>query len=228
MRERVVVFSGAGMSAESGLPTFRGLGGLWQQYSVYQLATPEAWARDPALVQSFYNARREALLACQPNAAHLALARLESRFEVVIVTQNVDDLHERAGSSQVLHLHGELMKARSTRDPALIYRVPGARLEMGDLCEKGSQLRPHVVWFGEAVLEMDAAEEIFASAQKVLVVGTSLSVFPAAGLVQRAPRAAEKVLVDPDPDNAPAGYRHLRSSAVAAVPALVERWLSAA
>jgi NAD-dependent deacetylase len=179
------------MSAESDLPTFRGLGGLWEQYSVYELATPEAWARDPILVQSFYNARREALLKSQPNAAHIAPARLEARFEVVIVTQNVDDLHERAGSGNVLHLHGELMKARSTLDPDLIYPVRGARIEMGDLCEKGSQKRPHVVWFGEQVLHMEAAEEVFAGAHKVLVVGTSLSVFPAAGLVHMAPCAAE-------------------------------------
>ena len=225
MRSRIVVFSGAGISAESGLPTFRGLGGLWEQYSVYQLATPEAWARDPALVQRFYNARREALLKSQPNAAHVALARLESGFDVVIVTQNVDDLHERAGSSNVMHLHGELMKSRSSADASLTYPVLGGRIELGDVCEKGTQLRPHVVWFGEDVLHMDAAEEVFASAQKVLVVGTSLSVFPAAGLVHKAARHAEKVLVDPDPHQPPSGYLHLQSSAVAAVPALVERWL---
>ena len=213
------------MSAESGLPTFRGLGGLWEQYSVYQLATPEAWQRDPALVQSFYNARREALLQSHPNAAHLALARLETSFEVVIVTQNVDDLHERAGSSNVMHLHGELMKSRSTIDAALIYPVQGGRIELGDVCEKGSQLRPHVVWFGEEVLQMEAAENIFATADKVLVVGTSLSVYPAAGLVHQAPRSAEKVLVDPDPANVPPGYRHFQSSAVGAVPQLVESWL---
>jgi NAD-dependent deacetylase len=177
------------------------------------------------LVQSFYNARREALLKSAPNAAHLALVRLESRFDVVIVTQNVDDLHERAGSSHVVHLHGELMKSRSSSDPDLVYRVTGAHIEMGQLCEKGSQLRPHVVWFGEEVLEMDAAEKIFASAHKVLVVGTSLSVYPAAGLVHKAPRLAEKILIDPNCDHAPSGYRHIKSSAVGALPALVERWL---
>lgn len=147
----LVVLTGAGISAESGLSTFRDAGGLWEQYSIYDVATPEAWARNPQLVLDFYNARRAQLAEVRPNFAHYLLKALEDRYTVIVITQNVDDLHERAGSSYILHLHGELVKARSTADESLIYEIGYAPIRLGDTCERGSQLRPHVVWFGEAV-----------------------------------------------------------------------------
>jgi len=198
-KERMVVLSGAGMSAESGLKTFRDNGGLWENHAIEDVATPEAWGRNPALVQRFYNERRSALLEATPNPGHDLLAGLEREYDVRIVTQNVDDLHERAGSTSVLHIHGELMKARSTCDPDLVYPIIGWELKMGDLCEKGSQLRPHIVWFGEAVDLMPEAEEIVRNADILIVVGTSLQVYPAAGLSWYAPQRAHKFLVDPNP-----------------------------
>jgi NAD-dependent deacetylase len=196
--KRVVVLSGAGISAESGLQTFRGADGLWEGYRVEDVATPEAWAANPGLVLEFYNQRRQAVRAAEPNAAHRALVDLERAYDVRIVTQNVDDLHERAGSSQVLHLHGEVLKARSTRDPRLVRHLGDRDIELGDLCELGSQLRPHIVWFGEMVPAMDQAVELVAEADVLLVVGTSLQVYPAAGLVFEAPRKARQILVNPE------------------------------
>lgn len=198
MRKNLVVLSGSGISAESGLLTFRDMGGLWEQYNVYEVATPEAWARDPALVLRFYNERRKQLLSVQPNEAHLALAGLEKDFQVQIITQNVDDLHERAGSSRILHLHGEIRKARSQADPSLIYEIEGWELKEGDLCEKGSQLRPHVVWFGEEVTEIPQAARITETADIFLIIGTSLNVYPAAGLLASLPSSATVFIIDPD------------------------------
>ncbi len=197
MKERLVVLSGAGMSAESGLRTFRDMGGLWKEYDVTEVATPEAWERDPGLVLQFYNERRQQLLEASPNAGHYGLVELEKDYEVHIITQNIDDLHERAGSSRVLHLHGELRKARSTADPSLVYEIEGAELNLGDLCEKGSQLRPHVVWFGEAVPAMEEAIEIVSRADLFVIIGTSMKVYPAAGLVQYTPSHCRIYVIDP-------------------------------
>lgn len=195
--KKVVVLSGAGISAESGIKTFRDHGGLWEGYRIDQVATPEAWRRDPQLVLDFYNERRRALLGASPNTAHLAIVELEREYEVCVITQNVDDLHERAGSSRVLHLHGELTKSRSTRHPELVYSIDGPDLLMGQTCERGSQLRPHIVWFGEAVPELENAARIVRQADVVIVVGSSLVVYPAAGLILEAPRGAKKYVVDP-------------------------------
>ncbi|WP_372764498.1 NAD-dependent deacetylase [Litorivivens sp.] len=226
MREKVVVFSGAGISAESGLPTFRGADGLWRNHSVYDVATPEAWARDPQLVLDFYNERRQLLRRVQPNAAHRALAALEQYHEVVIVTQNVDDLHERAGSRGVTHLHGELMKARSSERETLVYPLGERDIQLGDLCELGSQLRPHVVWFGEAVHNTDQACNHIAQADKLLVVGTSLSVYPAAGFITLAPDKTERYLIAPEVDSLPDGFVWLKGTAAEQIPPLLQSWMN--
>lgn len=227
MRRNIVVFSGAGISAESGLPTFRGADGLWRNHSVYEVATPEAWARDPQLVLDFYNERRQLLRTVEPNPAHRALAKLEQHHNVVVVTQNVDDLHERGGSSQVIHLHGELMKARSSERESLVYPLAERDIAMGDVCELGSQLRPHVVWFGEAVHHTDAACAAIAEADVLLVVGTSLSVYPAAGFITLAPEHAERYIVAPELDHSPSDFTWLRGTATQYVPGLVSDWVRA-
>lgn len=182
-RKKIVVLSGAGISAESGIPTFRASDGLWENYRIEDVATPEGWKKDPALVQDFYNQRRKQALSVEPNAGHLALVKLEEKYDVTVITQNVDNLHEKAGSSKVVHLHGELFKSRSSVNESLVYDIDGWEIKMGDLCEKGSQLRPHIVWFGEAVPMMDLALDITNEADIFIVVGTSLNVYPAAGLV---------------------------------------------
>lgn len=197
MKKKIAVLTGAGMSAESGLSTFRDNGGLWDNYSVYEVATPEAWKKNRSLVLEFYNQRRKQLLEVEPNSAHLALAKLQEDHEVRIITQNVDDLHERAGSKKVLHLHGELKKSRSTARPELIYDIEGWELKEGDTCELGSQLRPHVVWFGEAVPMMDEAEPIVRDADVLLVIGTSLNVYPAANLLYAISKDVPVYLIDP-------------------------------
>lgn len=227
-REHIVVFSGAGMSAESGLKTFRDSGGLWEEYNVYEVATPEAWAADPHKVLHFYNLRRRQLLGVSPNPAHRALAELESAADVSIVTQNIDDLHERAGSSQVLHLHGELRKARSTSDEALILDIEGGDLNWGDLGPDGAQLRPHVVWFGEMVPMMDPAAEIVRRADRLLVIGTSLNVYPAAGLVHEAPAGIPVHVFDPcTMDHAPIdGGEHIQKPAGEALPIWVKEFIA--
>lgn len=226
MKQKIVVFTGAGVSAESGLKTFRDMGGLWHEHRLEDVASPQGWRRDPAMVLRFYNERRKDVLAARPNAAHEAIARLQDKFEVVVITQNIDDLHERAGSSNVLHVHGEILKARSSADETRIYTLKRADIRIGDLCELGSQLRPDVVWFGEAVLHLDAAAEHFSNADKVLAIGTSLTVFPAAGLVDYAPPTAERVFVSPDLQDVPRFYRFLHGTAVAKVPPLVEQWMA--
>ena len=196
--KRIVILSGAGISAESGLKTFRDSDGLWENHNVYDVATPEAFARDPELVLNFYNERRHQVLEAKPNQAHLSLVEFESQFNVTIITQNIDDLHERAGSSHVFHLHGEIDFARSSVDETLIYPLNGAEIKLGDRCQKGSQLRPHIVWFGEAVPMMEEVIPLVEMADILLVIGTSLAVYPAAGLVNYAPPFAEKFYIDPN------------------------------
>jgi len=196
--KQLVVLTGAGMSADSGLRTFREMGGLWEEYDVMEVASPTAWENDQELVLRFYNERRKQLLEAQPNDGHRGLVELEKYYHVHIVTQNVDDLHERAGSSRILHLHGELRKARSTSDPSLIYDIDGWELKSGDMCEKGSQLRPHVVWFGEPVPAMEEAINIVQAADVLVIIGTSLNVYPAAGLLHYAPPSAPIFLIDPN------------------------------
>ena len=192
------MLTGAGMSAESGLQTFRGTGGLWEGYRVEDVATPQAWQRQPEVVQRFYNERRRQLLNVSPNTAHYALADLESQHHVTIITQNVDDLHERAGSKNVMHLHGELLKVRSTRDESLIY--PWEKdLTMDDRCALGAVLRPHIVWFGEYVPMLEPAIREMQDAEVVLVIGSSMQVYPAASLVAFAPSEADIYYIDPQP-----------------------------
>lgn len=196
--KKLVILSGAGMSQESGIRTFRDMGGLWEEYDVTEVATPEAWVQNPMLVMKFYNDRRKQLYESEPNAGHIGLVDLEKDFEVKIITQNIDDLHERAGSSSVLHLHGELKKARSSVDETLIYDIDGWELKFGQKCAKGSQLRPHIVWFGEAVPAMDDAIPIVESADILVVIGTSLNVYPAAGLVNYAAKGTPIYVIDPE------------------------------
>lgn len=195
--QNLVVLSGAGMSAESGIPTFRDMGGIWEKYDVTQVASPEAWRANPELVLEFYNQRRKKLFESEPNNGHLILAELGQWFNVQIITQNVDDLHERAGSKQILHLHGELKKARSTGYPNLVYELKHWELKLGDVCEKGFQLRPHIVWFGEAVEAIGQAQAIASTADIFVVVGTSLNVYPAAGLVHYVCKGVPVFVVDP-------------------------------
>lgn len=197
-KQKIVIFSGSGISAESGLRTFRDSDGLWEEYNVYEVATPQAWEKNPALVNEFYNARRKQVRQAHPNDAHFALAKLEQNFDVQIITQNIDDLHERAGSSKVLHLHGEIMKCRSSIDASLIYGVEGDEIKIGQQCEKGSQLRPHVVWFGEMVPEMDRAMRYASKSDIFIIIGTSLNVYPAAGLITAVPDDIPKYLIDPN------------------------------
>lgn len=187
------------MSAESGLATFRGSGGLWENHRVEDVATPEAWHRDRELVLRFYNERRKQMWESLPNAGHQGLAELEETYDVTIITQNVDNLHERGGSSHVVHLHGELTKSRSTRDPELVYDIQGWELKLGDHCKLGSQLRPHIVWFGEAVPMMEIAIELVSVADVVVIIGTSLQVYPAASLIDFAAPGARLFLIDPEP-----------------------------
>lgn len=194
-KKRLVVLTGAGISAESGLKTFRDSDGLWEGYDINEVATATAWKRNPELVQEFYNMRRKNVKEAQPNAAHIALAELEIDFDVHIITQNIDDLHERAGSTNIVHLHGEILKMRSEKNAELIYPIDDD-IRMGDLAEDGAQLRPHIVWFEEAVPKMEEAALITRQADIFLIVGTSLVVYPAAGLVNYAPWEIPKFIVD--------------------------------
>jgi len=196
--ERLVVLSGAGISAESGIKTFRDVDGLWEGHDVMEVASPEGWIKNQELVLDFYNQRRRQLKEVLPNAAHIGFVELEKKYDVQIITQNVDDLHERAGSQSVLHLHGELRKVRSTRFPELIYDWEDD-LFLGSNCEKGFQLRPHIVWFGEAVPMIEPAVRLVESADIVVVIGTSMQVYPAASLIGFAPRNSRKFYIDPKP-----------------------------
>ncbi|WP_165855562.1 SIR2 family NAD-dependent protein deacylase [Marinobacter sp. JSM 1782161] len=197
MTDHIVVLSGAGMSAESGLSTFRDNDGLWEKHNVYDVATPEAFQRNPELVLRFYNDRRRQLKDAQPNPAHHALAELEREYRVTIVTQNIDDLHERAGSSHVVHLHGQLTQARSIHDEHTVYDIGYDDIQLGDTAENGGQLRPHVVWFGEAVPMIETAAEVVSTADQLLIVGTSLQVYPAAGLVNCVDIDVPITVIDP-------------------------------
>jgi NAD-dependent deacetylase len=197
LKKKLVVLSGAGISAESGIPTFRDSNGLWEGYDVMEVATPEGWRKNPGLVLDFYNQRRKRALEVKPNRGHEIIAELEIDFDVTVLTQNVDNLHERAGSSKVIHLHGSLFESRSCADESLIYPIQGWELKLGDKCEKGSQLRPNIVWFGEMVPLMDVAAMHAARADVFVVVGTSMVVYPAAGLIHYVPHDVLKFVVDP-------------------------------
>jgi NAD-dependent deacetylase len=196
--QTIVVLTGAGISAESGIKTFRDSNGLWEEYRIEDVATFDAWIKNPSLVLDFYNQRRRQLATVEPNAAHLSLVSLEHKYHVQIITQNVDNLHERAGSKNILHLHGELTKARSTLDENLVIDIGYNDIKQGDKCAKGSQLRPHIVWFGEAVPNIGIATEMTSVADIIIVIGTSLNVYPAAGLLHYAPACTPKYLIDPN------------------------------
>ncbi len=195
--KNIVVLTGAGISAESGLRTFRDSDGLWEGYNIEDVATPEAWKRNPDMVQDFYNMRRRDVLAAQPNAAHLALAELQGKYQVNIITQNIDDLHERAGSAHVLHLHGIITRSQSSINPDLTYPLAGSEIRKGDLCELGSQLRAHVVWFGEPVPMMEQAIELCEQADIFVIIGTSLAVYPAASLLNYIADNVPVYIIDP-------------------------------
>ena len=197
-RKKITVLTGAGISAESGIPTFRDADGLWEGYDVMEVATPEGWQKNPALVLEFYNQRRKRALEVSPNRGHEILAELEESFEVTIVTQNVDNLHERAGSTNVIHLHGNLFESRSCKNEKLVYPIKGWELKLGEVCEEGSQLRPNIVWFGEMVPLMAVAAQHARHADIFLVVGTSMVVYPAAGLIDYVPFESPKFVVDPN------------------------------
>jgi NAD-dependent deacetylase len=226
--KRIVVLTGAGMSAESGISTFRDSGGLWEKYRIEDVATPEAFQRNPELVFDFYNQRRKQLFEVEPNEGHKILAELEKDFDVQITTQNVDNLHERAGSKNVLHLHGELMKVRSTRIGGEIFELSKENLEihLGDKCPKGFQLRPHIVWFGEAVPEIENAIKICETADILLIIGTSMQVYPAAGLINYAPKNIPIYLIDPNEvaiHNS--NITHIKKGAVQGTKELKEQFL---
>ena len=218
------MFTGAGISAESGLGTFRDNGGLWERYKIEDVATPEAFERNPELVLNFYNLRRKQLLESKPNAAHISLNKLSEKYKLHIVTQNIDDLHERSGSKKVLHLHGKLRESKSSVDDSLIYLIEGVNLKMGDFCEKGSQLRPNVVWFGEAVPKMIDAISITKKADIFIVIGTSLNVYPAASLLNYTNNAKQIILIDPKAEQEK-GIEVIKEKATIAVPKLVKELL---
>ncbi|MCM5664131.1 SIR2 family NAD-dependent protein deacylase [Galbibacter mesophilus] len=224
---KIVVLTGAGVSAESGLKTFRDADGLWEGHDVMEVASLKGWEYNPELVLEFYNERRRQLQEVTPNDAHFALAELEKDYDVTIITQNVDDLHERAGSTHVIHLHGELLKARSSFDEDLVFDWK-EDIKLGDLCEHHSQIRPHIVWFGEAVPLINVAAEKVAKADIVMVVGTSMQVYPAAGLVDYKPYEAPLYFIDPRPsisENAIDGLEIIAEKASVGVPIAVSRLL---
>lgn len=227
--KKIVVLTGAGVSAESGLSTFRDAGGLWEGHDVYDVASPQGWKKDPDVVLRFYNERRRQLEHVQPNAAHFAIAKLQEKYDVSVITQNVDNLHERAGSKNVLHLHGELTKARSTLPPYNVYDIGYADINLGDMCEKGGQLRPNIVWFGEPVPLITDAAIITETADIFIVVGTSLVVYPAASLIDYVKRDALKYIIDPNKPGINSYHRNLEfiteKATVGTVP-LVEKLLS--
>ena len=223
-KKQLVVFTGAGISAESGIKTFRDSGGLWENYRVEDVATMDAWTKNKSVVLDFYNQRRKQVLSAKPNAAHKFIAELQTKFNVKVITQNVDDLHERAGSKNVLHLHGELLKARSTKDASLIYSLNKTDILVGELCEKGSQLRPHIVWFGEDVPNMETANYLAAEADLFIVIGTSLNVYPAAGIIDFVKPETPKWLLDPGEFNFSylKKIKHIKQTAVKGIEKLKE------
>ena len=221
--KKIVILTGAGISAESGLKTFRDSNGLWENHKIEDVATPYAWKSNPELVLDFYNKRRLQASKAFPNKAHLSLVELEKYFDVTIITQNVDNLHERAGSTKVIHLHGELIKARSSGNPSLIYDIDNNKIEIGDLCDEGHQLRPHIVWFGEEVPMMTSVIPFFQVAEIVIVIGTSLSVYPASGLIDYA-SGADCYYIDPNGSKSMANknFKIIPHSAVKGVKELIE------
>jgi len=225
--QTIVVLTGAGISAESGIRTFRDSDGLWEEYRIEDVATYDAWRRNQSLVLEFYNQRRRQLATVEPNAAHYALVKLEEKYKVIIVTQNVDNLHERAGSTNILHLHGELTKARSSLYENLVTDIGYNDIKPGDLCAKGSQLRPHIVWFGEAVPNIEIASGLTSGADIIMVIGTSLNVYPAAGLLHYAPPHTPKYLIDPNANQSVSARNltNINEKAGTGVPALVEKLL---
>ncbi|MEO6977868.1 MAG: NAD-dependent deacylase [Mucilaginibacter sp.] len=226
--KKIVVLTGAGISAESGLKTFRDSDGLWEGYNIEDVATPAAWRRNPELVQDFYNQRRKSVLEAQPNAAHYALARLEEKYDVTIITQNIDDLHERGGSANVVHLHGIITRSQSSRNPNLTYLINGWEIKMGEKCELGSQLRAHVVWFGEAVPMIEKAARICTEADIFILVGSSLAVYPAAGLVDYVPHDTLKYIIDPKIPymSGDSSFIKIEEKATAGVSSLVDKLLN--
>ena len=226
--KRLVILTGAGMSAESGIRTFRDSDGLWEEYEVADVATPMAWHNNMPLVLRFYNERRRQLASAEPNDGHRGVAALEKYFDVHVITQNIDNLHERAGSKKVLHLHGQLTMARSTKDPELIYDIGYKDINEGDKCEKGSQLRPHIVWFGEGVPMLDVAVRVVEAADIFVIIGSSLVVYPAAGLIQYAPGRAPLFLIDPNDVLVPLSRKVevIKEKASRGVEILTERLLS--
>ncbi|MBN2777652.1 MAG: NAD-dependent deacylase [Bacteroidales bacterium] len=212
--KKVVVLSGAGISKESGIPTFRDNDGLWKSYRFEEVASPLAWKRNPELVLDFYNFRRRVVVEAEPNEAHILLADLQRYFDMFVITQNVDDLHERAGTKNILHLHGQIRQARSTADENVIVDLPYWELNLGDLCPKGSQLRPNIVWFGESVPNIPKAIEIVKHADIFLVIGTGLQVYPAASLIDYVPSSSENYLIDPSDDLSIRDFYHYKNTAV--------------
>lgn len=223
-KKKLVVLSGAGISAESGLSTFRDSGGLWEGYEINKVATPEGWNRDPEQVLDFYNLRREEACSAKPNKAHFRFFELESDYDVEIITQNVDDLHERAGSSKVLHLHGELTKARSVLSEDVIVEIGNKRINIGDIANDGGQLRPHVVWFGEMVPMLTKAAQIVEKAEILVVIGTSLVVYPAASLIDYAPNNCRKYIIDPSHPEMFSfeGWHHIKETATLGIEKLIK------
>jgi NAD-dependent deacetylase len=226
--KKLVVLTGAGISAESGLKTFRDSDGLWEGYNIEDVATPEAWQRNPALVQQFYNERRKNVMDAQPNAAHYALAKLEAKYDVTIITQNIDDLHERAGSTNVVHLHGIITRSQSSVNPELTYPIEGWEIGMDEVCELGSPLRAHVVWFGEAVPMIETAARICGRAEIFMLIGSSLAVYPAAGLIGYVNRDVPRYVIDPKiPDiNVRGPVIKIQEKATVGVVALVNELLN--
>ena len=218
--QNIVVFTGAGISAESGLDTFRDSGGIWEQFKIEDVATPDAFERNPELVLDFYNLRRKQLLESKPNAAHISLNKLSEKYNLHIITQNIDDLHERSGSKNILHLHGKLMESKSSIDDSLIYPIKGVDLKLGDLCKNGSQLRPNVVWFGEPVPKMIDAISITKKADIFIVIGTSLNVYPAASLLNYTNNAKRIIVIDLKAEQKK-GVEVIKGKATIAVPKLV-------
>lgn len=223
-KQHCVILTGAGISAESGLKTFRAEDGLWENYQIAEVATVEGWQKNPELVLQFYNDRRKQVQKAEPNAAHQELVRLEEKYKVSIITQNIDNLHERAGSSSVLHLHGEIMKVRSSVDENLIYPAKGDT-KIGELCEKNSQLRPFIVWFGEDVVLIMKASRIAQGADLMIVIGTSLAVYPAAGLTQEIKIDTPLYLVDPAIEQAPTNATIIQKKATEGVTELINKLL---
>lgn len=224
---KIAILTGAGMSAESGIPTFRASDGLWENHRIEDVATPEAWQRNPQLVQEFYNIRRKGVIEAKPNKGHLLLKELEKQHEVVIITQNIDDLHERAGSSNIIHLHGMIRKSQSSINSNLTYDIDGWELKFGEFCELGSQLRPHVVWFGEQVPMLEIAANEISSADVLVVIGTSLKVYPAASLIHFTKAGAELIVIDPErPESLPSHATYIPEIASKGVEWLVRKFAS--